>query len=124
MNIHARELENRTAPGHAASAALRRVLSRLPGRIRDGFSAEQMAALDQALDFNNPKRHLINFRVTLFGLFYFVVLGGRELRNPERRIEERERNPLHSPGNISFMFLIAILGLAVGYTLRSLVMEG
>ncbi len=124
MNIHAREFEERTSPKWAPSAALDRVLSRLPARIRDGFSAEQLAALDRALDFNNPKRHAINFRVTLFGLAYFVVLGGRELRSPERRVEERERNPLHSPGNIVFMILVAILGLTVGYTLRSLVTGG
>ena len=124
MNIHARGFEERADPKWAVSAALERVLSRVPAPVRDGFSAEQLAALDRALDFNNPKRHAINFRVTLFGLAYLVVLGGRELRSPRRRVEERERNPLHSPGNVAFMVLVAILGLTVGYTLRSLVSGG
>ncbi len=101
-----------------------RVLARMPKEISSGFTPEQLGALDRALDFNNPIPHPVNLRVTLFGLFYFVVLAGPERRSPERRAEERERHPLRSWGNIALLTIVAILGVACGYTLRSLLLEG
>ena len=46
------------------------------GEISSGFTQDQLGALDTALDFNNPTPHPVNLRVTLFGLFYLVVLAG------------------------------------------------
>ncbi len=99
-------------------------MARMPWEISSGFTPEQLEALDKALDFNNPTPHTINLRVTLFGLFYLVVLGGPERRKPERRAEERKRHPLNSWGNVAFLTGVAILGITFGHTLRSLILEG
>ena len=103
---------------------MRRVLDRMPADVRASLNDAQMAAIDQALDFNNPTRHVVNLRLTLFGRAYFVLLGGPERRAPDRRAEERRRHPLRSPGNIAVLILVAILGLAAGHTLRSLIFGG
>ncbi len=100
------------------------MLSRLPEDVRAGFTPQQLAALDGALDANNARRHPINVRVTLFGMAYLVVLAGRENRTRRRRVEERKRHPLATPGNLVFLTVVAILGLILGSTLRSLISGG
>ena len=108
----------------APSPALGRVLARLPKGTRAGLSEAQLAALDAALDANNPTRHVINLRVTLFGFAYLVILAGRERRNGARRAVERQKHPLHTPGNLAVLAILAALGLASGYALRTLVFGG
>lgn len=120
MNMQARDLGARPSQSYRPTPAMQRVLDRLPEGIRNGFNEAQLAAIDDALDFNNPTRHTINLRLTLFGRAYFVLLGGPERRSPKRRVEERERHPLRSPGNIAVLIVVAILGLALGYTVRTL----
>ena len=102
------------------SVTLKRLLARLPEAIRDSFTADQLAALDDALAFENPKAHPLNLRVTLFNWAYLVILAGRERRSPARRVEERKQHPLHSPGNIAFLIGVAIVGLFVGHSLHTL----
>lgn len=124
-------LETRTPDGAAAGAApasqatptpaLQRVLRRLPEDLRDGFTPAQLAALDKALDANNPTRHSINLRLTLFGRAYLVLLAGPERRNRERRVLEREKHPLSTPGNLAALAALAAIGLCLGYALRVLV---
>jgi hypothetical protein len=121
MNMQARDLGARPSQSFSPTPAMQRVLERLPESIRSGLTETQLAAIDDALDFNNPTRHTVNLRLTFFGRAYFVLLGGPERRNPERRVEERERHPLRSPGNIAVLTVVAILGLTFGYTIRSLV---
>ncbi len=124
MNAPVPHPQSQTHSAHEPSSALARVLARMPAELRDGFSAEQLAALDGALDNNNPGRHPINIRVTLFGRAYVVVLAGREARRPLRRAEERKRHPLSSPGNIAFLIGVAIVGLALGNGLHWLLFGG
>lgn len=124
MNIHTTRSQVTPKSLHQVTAAMSRVLARMPQEISSGFTPVQLGALDEALDFNNPIPHPVNLRVTLFGLFYLVVLAGPERRSPERRAEERERHPLRSWGNIALLTVVGILGVAVGYTLRSLMLKG
>lgn len=124
-------LETRTPGGAAVGAspasqatqtpALQRVLRRLPEDQRHGFTPAQLAALDKALDANNPTRHSINLRLTLFGRAYLVLLAGPERRNRERRVQEREKHPLSTPGNLAALAALAAIGLCLGYALRVLV---
>jgi hypothetical protein len=124
MNVQERYLDAGSPGAHMPSRALTRVLGRIPDDIRAGFTRAQLIALDGALDANNPRRHPVNLRVTLFGIFYVVVLAGREQRSRARRAVEREKHPLHTPGNLLLLALIGLLGLAVGYALRVLVFGG
>ena len=124
MNAPVPHPQSQMHSAHEPSSALARVLARMPAKERDGFSAEQLAALDAALDNNNPGNHPVNLRVTLFGRAYVVVLAGREGRKPRRRAEERERHPLSSPGNIAFLIGVAIAGLALGNSLHWLLFGG
>lgn len=124
MNVHDRHLGAGSRGTYPPSRALARVLARIPDDIRAGFTRAQLIALDGALDANNPRRHPINLRITLFGLAYVVILGGREQRGRARRAAEREKHPLHTPGNVAVLTGIVLLGLAVGYALRTLVFGG
>lgn len=119
MNVHTKELED-LGLAQGPSAAMQRVLERLPAELRAGFTTEQITALDAALDANNPTHHPINLRLTLFGQAYLVILGGREQRSPERRAAEREQHPLSSPGNVAFLCAVAFLSVILGYALRLL----
>ena len=121
MNIQTKGLETPLGEAHEPTPAMRRLLDRMPADVRDSLNDWQLAAVDRALDFNNPTRHAVNLRLTLFGRAYFVLLGGPEQRAPDRRAEERRRHPLRSPGNIAVLSLVALLGLAAGHTLRSLI---
>jgi hypothetical protein len=126
MNLETRTLDGAGAGDSQASQgaqtpALQRVLRRLPETLRGGFTPAQLAALDKALDANNPTRHSINLRLTLFGRAYLVLLAGPERRNRARRVEEREKHPLSTPGNLAALAALAAIGLCLGYALRVLV---
>jgi len=121
MSLGASDLGNEQACTYQATPALQRVLYRMPLHLRASFSAAQLAAIDRALDANNPTRHVINLRLTLFGFAYLVLLAGRERRNQARRAAEREKHPLATPGNLAVLALLAALGLSAGYALRVLV---
>lgn len=120
-NLPARPPAAGESPRHQPTAAMARVLDRLPDTLRDGFTSEQLAALDAALDGNQTKRYPVNIRISLFSRAFVVVLAGREQRSPNRRADERKRHPLRSPGNIAFLTVVAIVGLVLGNTLRWLV---
>ena len=117
-------LDQGVAPIRTPTPALRRVLARMPSALRDEFTPAQLAALDRALDANNPTHHSINLRLTLFGLAYLVLLAGPERRNRTRRRLEREKHPLSTPGNIAVLTLLCILGVTSGYALRLLITGG
>ncbi|MGF1595233.1 MAG: hypothetical protein ACFCUW_18280 [Kiloniellaceae bacterium] len=124
MNVEPRQPEGSAAGRHQPTPALQRVLRRLPAELRGGFTPAQLVALDRALDANNPTRHVINLRLTLFGAAYLVVLAGPERRDQARRALEREKHPLATPGNLAVLGLLAALGLSAGYALRVLVVGG
>ena len=92
MNTYTPVIQPDTKTQPPPTAAMRRVLSRMPQEICASLTPDQLGALDKALDFNNPTQHTVNLRVTLFGLFYLVVIAGPERRNTGRRTEERKRH--------------------------------
>ena len=124
MDLNVKQLDAGSPDKHVPTRALSRVLARLPEEVRVSLNDKQLMALDGALDANNPTNHTINLRLTLFGVAYLVVLGGRERRGRARRAQEREKHPLHTPGNIAILTLLAAMGLAFGYALRTLVFGG
>ncbi len=124
MTVNVQERAAKSLSRGEPSSALRRLLARLPQDTRAALSDAQLAAIDRALDANNPTHHAVNLRVSLFGLAYVVVLCGREKRSPERRSAEREKHPLHTPGNIALLCGIAVTGMMLGYAIRQLVFGG
>ena len=124
MDTLAAELQRQPKAGYELSPAMVRILARLPEGMSTSFNTEQLAALNAALDLENPTRHPLDLRVTLFGRAFIAIIGGREQRTPARRIVERGRHPLSSAGNIAFLIGVAIIGLILGNTLRMLLLGG
>lgn len=80
----------------------------------------------EALLPDEVRQHAIDvrFSIPLFGRhYYLVILGGTELRNPERRVRDRQRYPLLTLGNVLFLgwFVAAVYAFSV---LVFLFMEG
>jgi hypothetical protein len=80
----------------------------------------------EALLPDEVRQHAIDvrFSIPLFGRhYYLVILGGTELRNPERRARDRQRYPLLTLGNVLFLgwFVAAVYAFSV---LVFLFMEG
>ena len=73
-----------------------------------GVDEEMESSASEASGARRSGRdHLLNIRVSLplfFGRYYVVVLAGKELRSPERRIEERRRHPLWTLANTIILF--------------------
>ena len=66
-------------------------------------------------------KHAINVRLTIPLLFvrcYLTIVGGKERRNPQRRVDERRKNPLVTGWNIAFL---AVLGLITGLALFTVI---
>lgn len=107
---------------HAHSALLARILRRMAPEMRDSFTTDQRAALEEALAHDLRNDYPVNLRVTLFDRLFLVVIAGRERRSPERRAHERKRHPLTSPGNIAVLAAASLLGLAAGMGLHDLIL--
>jgi len=59
--------------------------------------------------------HPVNLRLSLplpFGRYYVTLVAGKERRCAERRAEERRKHPLLTPGNVIFLLLSILVGLA------------
>ena len=115
---------NRPPESPRPSASLARLLARVPEPVRDGFTADQLAALDRALADDLGRRHPIDIRFTVFGRVFMVILGGRERRNRQRRIAERSRHPLRTVANILFLIWVSVMGLTLGSALQWLTFGG
>lgn len=61
--------------------------------------------------------HPINLRLTvplLFKRYYVTIVAGEERRSPERRVEERQKHPIRTTGNVIVLFATGTaLGLAI-----------
>ena len=72
------------------------------------------AADDQLASWTNS--HPVNIRLSIPLIFmrcYVVVVAGKERRDAERRVSERQKHPLMTVGNVTFLSaLSALLGLA------------
>jgi hypothetical protein len=84
-------------------------LERIPQEIRDTFTDQQIAAINQAFQ---RARHGVDIRVSLplpGGRRYLVFLMGKEHRSKERRRLERLRQPLLTMMNAVTLATLGIL---------------
>ncbi len=91
-------------------------LDRIPQDIRETFTDQQIAAVNQAF---KRTRHGIDIRVSLplpGGRRYLVLLMGKERRSQKRRRYERLRQPLLTAMNVVTMatFGALVFFFAVG----------
>lgn len=93
------------------------LINRLPERVRNGFSQEQLAALRDAARRCKWGSHPVDLRWSLPMLFqrcYLVVLAGPERRGEQRRMEESRRNSWATLANLVFLACLAMGGTVFG----------
>ncbi len=91
--------------------------NRLPERVHNGFSQEQLAALRDASRRCKWGSHPVDLRWNLplfFKRCYLVVLAGPERRGELRRMEEGRRNPWATLANLVFLACLAMGGTVFG----------
>ena len=93
-----------------------RLLERMPDKVADSFSEEQLAYLRNAIGAREWGRHKVDLRGTIKVLkwrYYYVVLAGRN----RRTLSERERriavlmNALLITSFVSFSILVGLIAL-------------
>jgi len=80
-------------------------LQRIPEPIRQSFTPEQVTAVSTAVQPSS--RHPVDLRLTLplpGRPVFFSIVAGRERRSGDRLATERRQHPLHTFGNVVFMF--------------------
>lgn len=88
------------------------------------FAANEPAGSDAATKADGStwnSHHAINLRLTIplwSAQYYLTIVGGKERRNPDRRIDDRRKNPLATRWNIAFL---AALGLITGLALFTVI---
>ena len=101
----------------ANESAFQRLMRSLPEGAAKTFTSEQIAALETALA-PSPKRHLIDFRVSL-PFFnkrrYLVVLFGKESRSRARLLKE---------GQIQLGPIVATYGVLAGLIVGAMFLTG
>jgi hypothetical protein len=98
-----------------AHPAFQRILGKLPARILNSFSAEQLRYLAIASQ-PQPGQHIVDYRASIgfFGKrFYLTVLFGRERRNLERLFAEGQLAARRLTLAYGFMAIIAAAFLTV-----------
>ena len=106
-----------------------KLLERLPRDVRESLDNRQISAISSVLDDPAWRKHALDLRFTMpvpGRKLYFTMVGGRELRSPERRVDDREKQSLVTVGNVFFAFglttLFALLGI-LGVALQSAIIE-
>ena len=93
---------------------LQRFLDQMPEDVVGSLTREQMRGIHAALRQNYWQRHsVVNIRLTipvLWKRFYFVLLAGPELRNPERLRANRTHYRFWTPGNLGVVSGLLLLG--------------
>ncbi len=59
--------------------------------------------------------HPLNVRVSIplfFGRYYLTLVAGKERRARARLASDRRQNPLDTPGNVLFLFLVGVVAAA------------
>ncbi len=75
----------------------------------------------QAIIDDWSAKHAVNIRLTIplpFARYFLTIVGGKERRNPDRRADERHKNPLATKRNIIFL---SVLGLITGLALFTVI---
>jgi len=84
-------------------------------------AAARTDRLTQAISDDWSEKHAINIRLTIplpSTRFFLTIVGGRERRQPDRRADERRKNPLATKRNIVFL---SVLGLITGLALFTVI---
>lgn len=88
------------------------VLRRLPPDILHSLSSEQLAAIRNAASSARARRHPIDarfgLRLPLLGRSYLVLLVGKDMRSPKRRIADNQLRPTDQLSH----FVLALLGVS------------
>jgi hypothetical protein len=88
------------------------VLRRLPPDILHSLSSEQLAAIRNAASSARARRHPIDarfgLRLPLLGRSYLVLLVGKDMRSPKRRIADNQLRPTDRLSH----FVLALLGVS------------
>ncbi len=93
------------------------LIHRMPERMRDDFTKEQLAALRDAARHCEWGKHPVDLRWSLPGLFkryYLVVLAGPERRGDQRHLEERRQRSPTSLASVLFLVGLATGGTVLG----------
>ncbi len=104
---------------------VQRILNRLPPHILGSLSAEQLAAIEEALR-GDAAPHLINFQASLpmlGGRHYLTIFFGRERRNRQRLSDEGKLRPLVQLAGYGLIVwvllsLLAATGIALLYLIK------
>lgn len=101
---------------HSNSHQIPDPVRRIPAPVRESLTPEQISAVSSAV--GSSGHHPVDLRLTLplpGHPVFFSVAAGRERRSEERLAVERRQHPLHTFGNIVFMFtsLTGIYALAL-----------
>jgi hypothetical protein len=100
-----------------ATSSIDRVFENLPGDIRQDLSDVHRGALAEAMEKSGWRRdHTVNIRLSiplLFTRIFVTVIAGTELREPDRRLDEKSSHPLRTFGNFLFVGVIALLIYAI-----------
>jgi hypothetical protein len=107
------------------------VLKRLPQRVLESFTPDQVAAIRRAGGAVAPRRHPIDarysFRLPLFGHSYAVLLFGRELRSPQRRTADKRLRAIDRIGQVVLLLLGAsalLLAALIGVLVENAIVAG
>jgi hypothetical protein len=88
------------------------VLRRLPPDILQSFTAEQIAAIRNAASSARARRHPIDarfgLRLPLLGRSYLVLLIGKDMRSPKRRLADHQLRPTDRLSHL----VLALLGVS------------
>lgn len=112
-----KDLASPTEARIEGSRFLETLWNRIPEDGRESFTEAQRALLADAARQCQFNSHTVDIRFSLpllFKRFYFVVLGGPERRNADRRELERRRLPLLKLANLLFLIGLAAIGTLVG----------
>lgn len=116
------DIENTTARNELINdTGLRKLLERMPKRIQDSFTEEQLANIKIAIGARTWGNHALDVRSTMKFFryrYYYVLVAGRN----RRELSARERRiGLLMQASILAMFLTfsAILGVLVLYLVKS-----
>ncbi|GFD96419.1 hypothetical protein KUL156_29260 [Alteromonas sp. KUL156] len=97
------------------------MLERMPKKVADSFSEEQLAHLNTALAGRQWGNHKVDIRGTfslLSSRFYFVLLAGRDKRDLSRA-ESRIGRIMMAAVVFIFLCMSLLLGLMLLYILKS-----
>ncbi|MDO6567488.1 3-phosphoshikimate 1-carboxyvinyltransferase [Alteromonas sp. 1_MG-2023] len=100
---------------------IKHMLERMPKHVVNSFSEEQLTHINKALAGRRWGKHKLDLRGTL-GIgrsrFYFVLLGGKDKRDPSR-IESKIGQLTLAAGFTFFIIFSLAVGMVLLYILKS-----